>query len=138
MEASNLHPPGQAKIIGEDDDNAGPGPQIMSASTLKRDDVYNLANDKLGTIHDIMIDVPRGRVAYVVLARGGILGIGDKLFAIPWTALTLDTERQCFLLNVDVQRLKDAEGFDKDHWPSMADLSWAKQLHEYYDQPPYW
>ena len=138
MDSSNMHPAGQARIIGEADDSAGPGPQILSASALRHDDIYNLADEKLGTIHDIMIDVVRGRVAYAVLSRGGILGIGDKLFAIPWGALTLDAQSQCFLLNVDVQRLKDAEGFDKDHWPSMADLSWAQQLHEYYDQPPYW
>ena len=140
MDEFTPHSAAQSKIIGSPDavPGPGPGPEIMGASTLGRDDVYNLANEKLGTIEEIMIDVPRGRVAYVVMSHGGILGIGDKLFAIPWSALTLDTDRHCFLLNVDVERLKNAEGFDKDHWPRMADVTWAKQLHEYYDQPPYW
>ncbi len=140
MESPNQNPGGQTRIIGSQDDppSAGPGPEIMSAATLARDDVYNLANEKLGRVHDIMLDVPRGRIAYVVLSRGGVLGMGDKLFAIPWSALTLDTERKCFLLDVDEERLKNAEGFDKDSWPRMADLAWATKLHEYYDQPPYW
>jgi len=116
----------------------GPGPDVMAASTLDGDEVYNMANEKLGTVQEIMIDVPRGRVAYAVLSRGGVLGMGDKLFAIPWGALTLDTQRKCFLLDIEAQRLKEAEGFDKDNWPRMADLGWATRTHEYYNQPPYW
>jgi len=120
------------------DTGPGPGPEIMAAATLDGNDVYNLANEKLGSIEDIMLDVPRGRIAYAVLSRGGILGMGDKLFAIPWSALTLDTQRKCFLLDVDEQKMKDAEGFDKDNWPRMADVAWATRTHEYYDQAPYW
>jgi hypothetical protein len=110
----------------------------MAADTLEGNDVYNSAGEELGSIKDIMIDVPRGRVAYAVLSRGGVLGIGDKLFAIPWGALTLDTDRKCFVLNVDKETLKNAPGFDKDNWPSMADETWARSLHTYYKQDIYW
>lgn len=85
-----------------------------------------------------MIDVQSGQVAYAVLSSGGLLGLGDRLFAIPWSALRLDVERKCFLLSVDAERLKDAPGFDKDHWPSMADTRWASEVYAYYDQPNYW
>ncbi len=47
-----------------------------------------------------MVDVPMGRVAYAVLSFGGFLGMGDKLFAIPWAALKLDTANKCFGLHV--------------------------------------
>ncbi len=73
-----------------------------------------------------------------VLSSGGFLGIGDRLFAIPWNVLTLDTDRECFVLNVSSQRIKDAPGFDKDNWPSMADTAWATSIHEYYGSEPYW
>jgi len=73
-----------------------------------------------------------------VLSFGGILGMGDKLFAIPWGALTLDTDRKCFVLDVPKDRLQSAPGFDKDRWPAMADASWASQVYAYYNQPPYW
>lgn len=110
----------------------------MAASTLEDDDVVNLAGEDLGKIKEIMIDVPRGRVAYAVLSSGGFLGIGDRLFAIPWGALKLDVERKCFILDVDAERLKNAPGFDKDHWPSMADPVWASEVHSYYRQRNYW
>lgn len=129
----------QTPIVGSPkSDPSGPGPQVMAAGTLEGNDVYNPAGESLGSIQDIMLDVPHGRIAYAVLSRGGILGIGDKLYAIPWSALTLDTDRKCFVLNVDKETLKNAEGFDKDDWPSMADETWARGIHQYYNQPPYW
>lgn len=129
----------QTRIIGDTSGSGpGPGPEIMAASTLEGNDVFNSADEKLGTIQHIMIDVPRGRVAYAVLSRGGILGMGDKLFAIPWGALTLDTEQKRFILDVSAQRLEESEGFDKDSWPRMADSAWATRTHDYYNQPPYW
>ncbi len=127
-----------AKIIRGPNDNSGPGPEIMAAHTLVGDEVINPAGDNIGEITAIMIDVARGKVAYAVLSFGGFLGVGDKLFAIPWSALTLDADRKCFVLDVAKDRLKNAPGFDKDQWPSMADTRWAQQMHTYYGQPEYW
>ena len=61
-----------------------------------------------------MIDLGSGRIAYAVLSFGGILGMGDKLFAIPWSALTLDTVDHKFILNAGKKSLEAAPGFDKD------------------------
>ena len=129
-----------AKIVGSSyrAANDGPGPRVMGASTLIGDDVINRQGEKLGTIEEIMLDVPTGRIAYAVLSAGGFLGIGDKLFAIPWRSLTLDPENKCFVVDVAKERLEQAPGFDKDRWPSMADESWARELHTYYRVRPYW
>jgi sporulation protein YlmC with PRC-barrel domain len=129
-----------AKIVGAShlDDTSGPGPELMSASSLVNDSVMNRQGETLGEIEEIMIDVRRGRIAYAVLAAGGFLGIGEKYFSIPWGALTLDTDNKCFILDVDKERIKNAPGFDKDHWPSMADMTWAGQIHSYYGTRPYW
>jgi sporulation protein YlmC with PRC-barrel domain len=112
--------------------------RVLSASTLTGDDVYNPAGEKLGKIDEIMIDLPSGRVAYAVLSFGGFLGLGDKLFAIPWSRLQVDEENRRFLLNVDRATLERAEGFDKDNWPDMSDQSWGRRVYEYYGATPYW
>ena len=125
------------KIIGTKP-GKGPGPELMAASTLTGNDVVNTRGENLGDIKAIMLDVPSGRVAYAVLSFGGFLGAGDKLFAVPWSALTLDTDNKCFLLPIDKDRLKDAPGFNKDRWPSMADTEWATTVHRYYGAQPYW
>lgn len=129
---------GGADIIGDTGGSSGPGPQIMSADSLAGDNVVNREGETLGEITNIMIDVLRGRVAYAVLSFGGFLGMGDKLFAIPWSALTLDADSHNFILDVPKQYLQDAPGFDKDHWPTMGDPRWATQVHSYYEARPYW
>src|SRR5215475_11752941 len=94
--------------------------RVMSASTLTGDHVRNEAGEDLGKVDDIMIDIPSGRIAYAVLSFGGFLGMGNKLFAIPWSSFTLDEDEECFVLNIAKDRLEGAPGFDKDHWPAMA------------------
>lgn len=120
------------------DNKTGPGPKVMAADTLEGDEVVNTTDEKLGKLEHIMIDVPTGRVAYGVLSFGGFLGMGDKLFAIPWHALRVDPSNHRFVLDVDKETLKKAPGFDRDHWPSMADERWAREVHTYYHARPYW
>ena len=83
-------------------------------------------------------DVTRGLIAYAVMSVGGFLGMGEKYFAIPWRAFTMDTDNHRFVLDVDRDRLAAAPGFDRDHWPSMADETWALKIHTYYSTAPYW
>jgi hypothetical protein len=64
--------------------------------------------------------------------------LGEKYFAIPWNALSFDADRRRFILNVERAVLEGAPGFDKHHWPAMADPAWASDLHAYYGYPPYW
>lgn len=118
-------------------DNSGPGPALMGANTLLGNDVYNKDGEDLGDIKEIMIDMASGKVAYAVLSFGGLLGMGDKLFAVPWSALTLDTVNKRFVLDVEKDKLENAPGFDKDQWPDMADTTWSKEIHDYYGVTPY-
>jgi hypothetical protein len=108
----------------------------MSAGTLTGDEVRNLSGEKLGKVEEFMLDLPAGRVAYVVLSFGGFLGMGDKLFAVPPAALEIDHEDKCLLLNVDKERLKQAPGFDKDHWPDWADTGWSARVNDFYGVRP--
>lgn len=116
----------------------GPGPDVMAAATIDGNKVLSSDGEDVGKIHDIMLDVRSGRIAYAVLAEGGFLGMGTTLHAIPWNALTLDTADKCFRVGITAQRLKDDPGFDKDHWPAMADTLWGTGVHEYYGRSPYW
>lgn len=125
-------PTNRGGIIGKPDPSAGPGPAIMAADTLRGEEVRNQAGEPLGKITHIMLDVTHGTIAYAVLSFGAVLGMGDKLFAIPWRSLALDVENKWFVLNVEKERLKNAPGFDKDHWPTMADPRWAGEVEGYF------
>jgi len=115
----------------------GPGPQLMGADTLIGNDVYNHEEESIGDIKEIMLDVASGNVSYAVLSFGSVLGFGEKLFAVPWSALKLDTENKRFLLNISKERLQNAPGFDKDNWPNMADRTWENDIHDYYSANSY-
>jgi sporulation protein YlmC with PRC-barrel domain len=115
-----------------DTGHKGPGPSLMGADTLLGDHVHNLKNEHLGTIKEIMLDMQTGMVAYVVMSTGGILSIGEKLFAVPWEALTLDTVNKRFTMDIEKERIENAPGFDADHWPDMASQTWMNEVHKYY------
>lgn len=126
-----------AAIVG-DGTGRGPGPNVMAADTLKGHKLFTSDQQEIGKISEIMLDVRTGRIAYAVLSSGGFLGMGEKLHAIPWSALTLDTDDKCFRLNVTADRVKNAPSFDKEHWPSMTGEQWGSSLHQYYNRQPYW
>ena len=100
--------------------------------------VVNAEREDLGTIEDLVIDSRDSRVAYAILSFGGFLGVGDKHFAIPWQALTLDPSEKVAVLNINKERLTNAPGFDRDNWPDMTDSNWATKIHSHYGYKPYW
>ncbi len=112
--------------------------RVLSASTLAGDSVRNPAGEDLGNLDQIMIDIPSGKVAYAVLSFGGVLGMGSKLFAVPWSALKVDEDQKCLILDADKKKLENAPGFDKDKWPNMADNSWGSEVSRFYGVAPYW
>ena len=112
--------------------------RILAASTLEGDKVKNSADEDLGKVNSIMIDIPSGRVAYAVLSFGGVLGMGNKLFAVPWDAFSVDEDEKCLILDVDKRSLETAPGFDKDNWPDMTNPAWGASIFKHYGVTPYW
>ncbi len=113
-------------------------PTVLSAGTISGDPVVNRRGEDLGKIEDLMVDLENGRVAYAVLSFGGVLGIGNKLFAIPWDSFEIDSVNKRVVLDTPKERLESAPGFDKDHWPNMADRAWGESVHSHYGHRPYW
>jgi len=112
--------------------------RVLSASTISSDHVKNAAGEDLGKIEDLMIDLDSGRIAYAVVSFGGFLKMGNKLFAVPWAALKVDTVNKQFILTVDKAVLERAPGFDKDNWPNMADPTFGASIYSHYGYRPYW
>jgi sporulation protein YlmC with PRC-barrel domain len=109
--------------------------KYAKASDVLGEKVVNAAGESLGNIEDIVLDRQSGRIAYAVLSFGGFLGIGDKLFAVPWQALRDDPVKEIRVLAVDKEKLKSAPGFDKDDWPDMADPRLREEIHRFYGIP---
>jgi sporulation protein YlmC with PRC-barrel domain len=112
--------------------------RVLSAGTLTGDKVVDPMGEKLGKLEELMIDLDRGTIAYAVLSVGGVLGMGDKLFAIPWSSFRVDAGEKQLILNVDKSVLESAPGFDKDHWPNFADMTWGATVYRHYGSKPFW
>ena len=106
--------------------------QIVNANDVIGVDVRNQQNENLGSIEAIMLDKITGKTTYVVLSYGGFLGMGDKLFALPWSIFSYDPTDNCFKIPLDEQKLKNSPGFDKDNWPDMSNDVWRKSVNTYY------
>lgn len=111
---------------------------VLSASTISGDKVCNLEGEDLGKIEDLVVDLDTGKVAYAVLSFGGFMGMGDKLFALPWQSLSVDKGEHRIILDVPKETLENAEGFDKNNWPDFADPAFRDRTYSHYGAAPYW
>ncbi|WP_339813242.1 PRC-barrel domain-containing protein [uncultured Imperialibacter sp.] len=91
--------------------------KFLTATSIIGDRVFNKGNEDMGEIKDVMIDLTTGQIEYFVIELGGFLGIGEKYFAIPFAFLAVDPKKQAFVINQEADTLKNAPGFDKEHWP---------------------
>lgn len=104
----------------------------LSATSLIGDSIKNPQDESLGDLKELMIDLNNGSISYAVIAFGGIMGMGEKLFAVPWQSLSVNHADKCLILDVAKDRLKDAPGFDKDNWPDFGSATFAEQHNTYY------
>ena len=91
--------------------------RLLTASSMRGDKVFNKQGEDLGQIMDIMVNLDEGRIQYIIIKFGGFMGMGEKYFAVPLEELTIDTERQAFILDQTRESFESNPGFDKDHWP---------------------
>ncbi|MEQ1621244.1 MAG: PRC-barrel domain-containing protein [Methylococcales bacterium] len=112
--------------------------QVSRASKIIGTNVKNATGENLGGIKELVLDPKSGQVVYAVVSFGGVLGVGNKLFAIPWKALTWNRDKENYVLDLDKATLKNAPGFDKKHWPDSSD-KWdllSNELNQFYHLNP--
>ncbi len=110
-------------------------PEIVKGSKIIGKSVQTMRGKKIGEIEDLAIDELDGQVRYAVLSFGGILGLGEKYFAIPWEALSLSDNKEHFALAVTERELEKAPGFDKNNWPDFADPVYYATIYDFYQVP---
>jgi sporulation protein YlmC with PRC-barrel domain len=111
---------------------------LIAADKVQGTEVYNPARQALGTIENVMIDKPTGRVAYAVMSFGGFLGIGKDRYALPWGMLRYDTELGGYVVDIDERKLQGAPTYDDSPDFDWEDEEWGRRVHEYYQVPPNW
>ena len=114
--------------------------RLVKASDLVGKKIENTSKDNLGDIKELVLDPRRSRVSYIVMKSGGFLGMGDKLFAIPWQAIKFDRKEKKdeLVLNVSKERFEKAPEYKDKEWNRMSDPAWVEDVYVYYGARPYW
>lgn len=113
-------------------DSAEMGMAAASTTSLMDYTVQNSQGENLGEIEDLMVDVSNEEIRYAVLSFGGFLDIGEKLFAIPVSSLTIDHQNEVVVFDVDEETLQNAPGFDTNNWPDTATSEWDAPYRDYW------
>ncbi len=108
--------------------------ELGNASDLIGTKVDNQQGQNLGSVTDMVIDPSSGKVLYVVLSRGGVLGVGAKLYPVPWETLRYSDQNERFILNLGEDKLAGAPNFERDSWPDLSSSNWHQRVHSYYQQ----
>ena len=81
---------------------------LIASDKVEGTAVYNQEGEKLGSIHNLMVDKRSGQVEYAVLQFGGMLGVGSDYYPLPWEALTYDVDQKGYVVALDKDAIKNA------------------------------
>jgi hypothetical protein len=110
----------------------------FAVSAYRGASVHNYAGQLLGKVDDFTLDFDSGRIAYVIVSVGGFLGIGDKLYAVPWEFFAIRPDEHAFYVDIEKELLLDGPNFEHGQWPDVGDTVWIEQIRAHYAQKPYW
>jgi sporulation protein YlmC with PRC-barrel domain len=108
---------------------------LWPASAVLDKRVHNAAGENLGKIEDIVIDPITGNIEYAILSFGGLLGMGDRLYPVPWSSLNPGPSGDFVVFDADEDRLRRAPAFERDRWPDLRDPIWRRNIDDYYGGP---
>jgi sporulation protein YlmC with PRC-barrel domain len=107
---------------------------VYRSKTIVGMKVKNPLGEDVGKISELVLDAEKGTIQYAALSVGGFLGVGGKMYAVPWKSLVLNHGEKdtFFVLDVDKDKLASAPGFDEKHWPDVANPKFGEQIDKYF------
>jgi len=109
--------------------------RLIAASQISGTAVYDTAGEKLGTVHDIMLDKASGQAEFAIMSFGGFLGVGSHHYPLPWRSLRYSKDQGGYVVNIDRHVLEGAPSYDPDDISAWEDPTYGRQLHDYYGRP---
>ena len=92
---------------------------------------YNREGERRGTISKFMVGKRNGRVEYAVMGFGGLFGMGERDYPLPWNVLTYDTDQGGYVVDLDKDKLQNAPSFERGQDPTY-DRDYGEQVYTYY------
>ena len=111
--------------------------ELISSRRVEGTNVYNRSEERLGTIHSVMIDKRGGKVAYALMSFGGFLGMAERVHPIPWEMLTYDVDIDGYVVDLDRDQLRDAPSLHLDEADRPRDRAYDEEVAGYYGRLPW-
>jgi len=111
---------------------------LIGSDKVEGTGIYRSNGDRIGTVKRVMLDKLSGNVAYAVMSFGGILGMGEDYYPIPWSLLKYNERLGGYEVNLSDDQLKGAPKFRKDEPWEYEDRGRESALYSYYGVTPYW
>ena len=120
---------------GRDDERGGlpieETSRLIGSNKVEGTAVYGQDGHRLGSIYNFMVDKLSGKVEYAVMSYGGMLGMGQRYYPLPWEMLTYDTRQGGYRIDMTERDLKDAPSFDRETEPHFNE-SYSDRVHGWY------
>lgn len=105
---------------------------LIASNKVEGTAVYDPKGEKLGKIENFMVGKRNGRVEYAIMSFGGLLGMGEDHYPLPWDALDYDTEMGGYRVTIDKDKLKDAPSYNPASEPEF-NRHFGEQVYTYYN-----
>ena len=106
---------------------------LMRAEVLIGAELRKLKDERLGEITDIVFNPDKSDMQYVLVSRGGFLGIGAKQMAIRWGDFRATPDRELYVLDVSPKLMSDAPTVDRGTFARTATAGWLQALDKYWN-----
>jgi hypothetical protein len=111
---------------------------IVGGSEILGLPVVDSDSAQLGVLHDLMLDLRTGRVAYGVVILDHAPEWSERVIAVPWNAMSLDTGAERFRINALRDWIERAPSMQPDAMPNLLDHECAVLIHSFFGARPYW
>lgn len=115
-----------------------PAHPLISSRRVEGTEVYNPADELLGTIRSVMIEKKSGKVAYALLTFGGFLGLAEHVHPIPWELLRYDNDMDAYIVDLTREKLSQAPKLHLDEADRPRDVQHDQAVSDYYGTPRWW
>jgi hypothetical protein len=105
--------------------------RLIASDKVEGTAVYNRQGEKLGSVHHFMVDKRSGQAEYAVLSFGGLFGVGSHRYPLPWNALTYDTDKRGYVVDLNKETLEKAPRYEEGDEPAY-DRDYGRRVYDYY------
>ncbi len=105
---------------------------LMRADVVIGADIRTPEDEALGKIEDVVLDPAGQAIAYVLVSRGGFLGLGGELVAVRWSDLRATSDHEIYVLNTSPETFAAAPKVEPDSFEETSGENWRSMLDQYW------